>query len=422
MSGVAARIREAGGVERARPVAGSVADQAFVSLTHFMVNLALANWLAAAQYGMFAIAFAILAIAFELQNSLYLLPMAVLGMTTYRDTERQYLAKLWRLHWLCAAACAGMLLAAAAVTRGEVMGECLSALAAGLPLILAMNLVRRICQLKGRQVLCAGGSFIYLVVTGAALILLRQRGFLSPATAILTLGAGAAASSLLVWMVVTGERGRHAAVGPRIGLASVAREHLKMARWSLSSSMATAGMAQGLIFLAGAAQGAPGAASIRAAVTLVMPLGQFVTAMQTHFLPKLAREHNDDRRRWRSTGRMLTFCLGAGSAVYAAAVTLSREELYRLIYGGKYAETPVLLPLLALACVPASVSAVQQLILMSKKNYREAFEVAGSGAAIGLPLVVAGAYTLGLPGLALGSIAGYAAAALRGMYLTRRSA
>jgi O-antigen/teichoic acid export membrane protein len=393
---------------------GSMADQAFVSLTHFSANLLLAKWMTSHQYGAFAVAFAVLAVVFEAQNSLHLLPLAVLGTTQYRNHLQSYRHHLLRTHW---AACLAYMLAL--MTAGWLCGDgdlkgSLVATAVSVPAILTLYLMRRICQIEDRQPLAAIASMVYLVLTGAVLLTLRLAGVLDAFSAILALGLSAAVGAALIALAGVSRRQTvDALAAGELTMMDVVRAHWEQARWALPSALATSGCAQSTVFLAGIWNGLAGAAAMRAAVTLVMPVGQFATALQTHFLPKLSRLNQEERCAWRKTGRKLSWLLVAVVSAYAVFAAFCSGWLYELIYGGRYQEASILMPVLALAAVPSAFSLVQQMMLVSAKMFRAQFEAAWIGAAVGLIGQLAGVFYWGLPGLALGTIFGSLASSIR---------
>ena len=69
----------------------AVLDQGLTSGASFLLNLFLARWLSAAEYGAFAVAFAGLLFLSGYHNVLLLEPMTVLGPARYSDQLTAYL-------------------------------------------------------------------------------------------------------------------------------------------------------------------------------------------------------------------------------------------------------------------------------------------------------------------------------------------
>jgi len=94
----------------------AILDQGLSSGSNFILNILLARWLAPADYGAFAVVFAVFLFLSGFHNALLLEPMSVLGPGRYPDQIETYLAIQVRLHfaltvplgraeWLCRSCC-----------------------------------------------------------------------------------------------------------------------------------------------------------------------------------------------------------------------------------------------------------------------------------------------------------------------------
>src|SRR5260370_23428769 len=75
-------------------------DQGLISGSNFIISILLARWLMPDQYGSYAIAFGVFVLVVLVYQSLVLEPMAVFGASSYRDSLRDYLRSVLRLHLL----------------------------------------------------------------------------------------------------------------------------------------------------------------------------------------------------------------------------------------------------------------------------------------------------------------------------------
>src|SRR5580700_7287419 len=76
----------------------ALVDQGVFAGSNFVMSILLARWLSPEQYGMYAVAFAILLFLLNFHQGLMLEPMLVFGSSVYRDCLRGYVEVLLLLH------------------------------------------------------------------------------------------------------------------------------------------------------------------------------------------------------------------------------------------------------------------------------------------------------------------------------------
>src|SRR5437016_7216027 len=76
----------------------AVLDQGVMTGSNFIVGVLLARWLAPAQYGAYAIAYALFLLLSLIFQALILEPMSVFGPSTYRERLREYFGILLRVY------------------------------------------------------------------------------------------------------------------------------------------------------------------------------------------------------------------------------------------------------------------------------------------------------------------------------------
>lgn len=72
----------------------AITDQALISGSNFALGILFARWLGAAEYGVYALAFAIFLLLSLVHHALLLEPMSVFGGSIYRSKLRRYLGLL----------------------------------------------------------------------------------------------------------------------------------------------------------------------------------------------------------------------------------------------------------------------------------------------------------------------------------------
>jgi hypothetical protein len=96
----------------------AILDQALFAGTNFLVNVLLARWLEPAQYGAFAVAYAVFLLLTTFHTAVLTEPMLVFGAGKYADRFPQYMGLLISGHCWVASLIALLLAVAALTMRG----------------------------------------------------------------------------------------------------------------------------------------------------------------------------------------------------------------------------------------------------------------------------------------------------------------
>jgi len=136
----------------------ALTDQALFALSNFGLNIMLARWLTAAEYGAWSLAFSALLLVGAFHTALFAEPMLVFGPSRYRHCTRAYIAALVRGHWVAmvpiGGAFAGLGFLAIFTGRPE-LGSTTIAFALAGPCVLFQWLTRRACYTQLRPDLAA---------------------------------------------------------------------------------------------------------------------------------------------------------------------------------------------------------------------------------------------------------------------------
>ncbi len=330
------------------PVALSVADQGLSSGAHFTVALALARRLQPAEYGVFALAYAVILLTSGVQTSLILEPMGVIGPARYAADLRSYVGSLIRLNLGLSSLTALLLLAAAAafLPWGGQLPKAMAAAALAVPGLFVFWLFRRACYLAARPGLAVAGSSGYALFLCLGMLILARAGALSTASAFLLM-AGAGLGVGIVFLPRLCVRWS----GP--GACEVRRSHWTYARWSLSTT-ALYWLASSIYTpMTAALAGLEATAALRAAENLLLPMSQVLTALGLLLLPRFSEQHRLRGRGYLRTAAVKTALLAATAAsMYTVGVLLFGGKLIGLIYGAdRYAESLSLVPFQGVAVV-----------------------------------------------------------------------
>lgn len=379
------------GVARWGPTAlWAIADQAFFATSNFALNVLLARWLPAAEYGAFAVAYSVFLLLAMVHSALLIEPLLVFGAGRHEQVFATYLRRVVRGHALTAGlAAAGVLVAAAGVLVAAGPGPFPSALLAlgiAAPFVLYQWLARRACYVQGRvrEAAFAGAGYMTLVLGGA--YALFTTGALSVASALALMGA----ASLVTGAWLMRRLGLHLR-GPALDARATAREHWHYGRWVLATGGLSWLLSNLLLLLLPLVASFSAAGELRAGLNLLMPLMHLGGALATVGLPALVRASRA------GTGTAATRLVLAGAAAFGVVYGVALVGLGNVAAGLLYAESfrfdTVFLALLGVYGVATSTSFVLDTALRSLERSNDVFRAhAVSTAAhlvIGLPLLLA---------------------------------
>src|SRR5258708_3519283 len=163
-----------GALHWARKGVLAVVDQALFAGANFLVNILLARAMSPADYGAFALAYAVFLLFGALHAAVFVEPMVVFGSGKYADRPRRYFALLIRGHFLFMAP-ASLVLVAVGLGLGRVYDASVERAFFGLVVaaafMLLLWLVRRMCylHLRPERALAASAGYLGVAVAGIRL-------------------------------------------------------------------------------------------------------------------------------------------------------------------------------------------------------------------------------------------------------------
>jgi len=320
---------------------GSLAltDQALFVGAQFALNIMLARWLTPEGYGAFAVAYAVYLLAIAVHSALLVEPMMVFGSGRYLETRRSYLGIVLRGHWLLTVP-AGLLALGAGLLIGRMnsqpVGRALCALGFALPLTLLSDLIRRAFYIEMRPGRAAAGGAVYFSALLALVWWLRAGNRLTPAAAIIAMGAAAllTAGMQLVWLGSQWPR-----TSGKLPAGRVASEHWSYGRWVLAGVLPSWTLLNLYYVVLPVRFGLKESGALKAIMNLAMPAIHGVIACGLLAMPLFVRHrHAGGSRLMQRTVRRVTGVFVAGAATYLLLVWFFRVPILALLYGGRYLE------------------------------------------------------------------------------------
>jgi O-antigen/teichoic acid export membrane protein len=328
----------------------AILDQGLITGSNFFLSILLARWLSHEQYGAFGVAFAIFLLLATLYQALVLEPMAVFGASIYRNHLRSYLSGLIRMY-LCISIVIFLILGIAAeatLVAGLVgLPGALAGAALAAPGVLLLWLARRTFYLQLSPTLAVCGALLYCGVLISGLYLARDRGLLSPLSALTLTGVGGLLAGALLLMFLS----RRLEAGTVVlALPDVWKRHWKYGRWALASAAAIWIPSNLYYLLLSHFSGMAAAGELRALMNFASPLFQSCAALSLLLIPYAARVQSQKGDAEALTWKITLLHL-SGAVVYWALVAAFKEPAFRLLYSGKYLEVVNLIPIVGLASI-----------------------------------------------------------------------
>jgi len=367
-------------------------DQGVFAGSNFVMSILLARWLSAEQYGMYAVAFAVLLFLLNFHQGLMLEPMLVFGSSVYRDCLRGYVKALLLLHvGISLAMVFGLFVAAAVISKlgpASSLPGALVGVAFAAPTVLLLWMVKRTFYLKLSPAPSAVGAILYCVLILGGLSFLYRHHHISTLSAFLLMGLGSLCTSILL-LAYLASRLSPSQNDP--SLADTWRRHWRYGRWALGAN-AMMWVPINLFYpLLSRFSGMAEAGELKALMNFAAPMLQACAALHTLMLPYSARVLQ--ARGSAGVGvilrRMTLLCVGC-AVPYWVVLLLFQGPAFRMLYSGRYTEVAYLLPVVALASVAGSAFFGPSIVLRSMESPGLIFAAvsvsSGVAVAVGIPL------------------------------------
>ena len=338
-----------------RQSAISLLDQGLTSAASFGVNVLVARWLPAAEYGAFAVVFAGCLFISGYHNVLLLEPLSVIGPSKYAAHLIEYFRAQIVLHFLLVGILsAGMLVVSLVLSRAFVRSSLASAVLGGglsLPFLLLLWLARRMCYVAQRPAVAVLGSALHLCLVTAGMFFLHRFKHMSATGTFLLVGCGGClAACLVLYRLGLPKRGR--VIQFRISWITALRQNWNYGRWLTLTTLLSWVSVQAQVFLTASFLGLSSAGILRAMQLPSFAIAQVISATMLLVLPSLARDLGEGNlSRLHRKAVFTSFFLSAMGILFVVFLFFFSGRFARLLYGERYESFAWLIPLLALAPV-----------------------------------------------------------------------
>jgi O-antigen/teichoic acid export membrane protein len=331
----------------------AIADQGLFATANVLLNVMLARWLTAAEYGAFAVGYSVFLFIGAIHTGLITEPLLVFGAGKYASRLRSYLSALVRGHWALTAigslllGCAGLV----ALFKGhQQLAQAFFGLAVATPFSLLMWFGRRAAYVRFESRLACIASAVNLVMLLTGLIALAMLHQVSIFSALAAMGVASLVSGLWLLRRLIGRRslplvdlgalpdGRGSAwpaAEETVEVKQVAADHWRYGRWSMATALVMWVPLNFFFVVLSIYVNFEASASLKALANLVLPLLQANAALGSLLLPALvARAAN--REKFKKLLRSSLCLFAAGAVLYSLVLGIFSRPLIHLLYNGGY--------------------------------------------------------------------------------------
>ena len=337
----------------------AVMDQGLFAVSNFILNVFLARWLPAEQYGAYAVAYSVFLLLGAFHTAILTEPMLVFGPGKYAEWFPRYLGLLLYAHAGLAIPVSVAIAGMALICRqfeAVALAQALAGLAVASPCILLLWLLRRAFYVSSQpQWAAAGGAFYLLMMLGGAYGLYWWHALSSTSALIIMGAAGFIVGLWLIFLLQPQWRCSGGNLTPRMVLA----DHWSYGKWSSASTILTWLPGNIYFILLPVWVGLEGSAALRAITNLVMPVLHTISAIAVILVPEFVKALNIGRMaNFRRLVRSSLFLFAIASVGYWGFLIAFRRELLVWLYGARYTEYADVVILLGLSPLSAGVVAV----------------------------------------------------------------
>lgn len=399
----------------------AILDQGLIAGSNFFIGILLARWLAPAQYGSYALAFAIFLLLSAVTQALLIEPQRIFGPSDYNNRLREYLGSLLHINvFLTALTSLGLVAAAVVIylfAPSSTLSFALFGVAIAAPCILLMWLARGAFYVKLSPQYATAGGAIYCVVICGGMFALHSLYSVSPFSAFLVMGMGAIVSSSVLLVILRPTL--------RIGAGFVhwkivLGKHWHYGRWVLASLVLNAVAGDIYYPLVSSFSGLTATGQLKALLNFYMLVAQTFSALSIFLLPYACRvlsEHGIAALRrltWKMSALFALLAFG-----YWTALVLLSTSLLQFVYGGRYLGLSSLVIWVAAASLPWNLAVVPTIALRAVRSSASIFVIYCASSAVSILVGIPLTWVAGLRGALWAMIASNLAALVVAIVLAR---
>ena len=378
---------------KARRAVWNLVDQVLSAFTNTAMAILVARNVDAQAFGSFAVALLIFSLTVGVVRAMVAWPLAIRHSQVTGEERRITTRAALGTSVALAVPVSAALFVAGGLLHDQ-LGRTLAAMGLVLPMLIVQDSCRYAFFTWGRPELATLNDFIWTVGQFSASALLILTGHVTPAWLVLAWGFGA---SLAATVGCVQLRVRPAVRRAKAWLI----EHKEMTGYYLSEYLVSQGAFQGGVLIIAGSMGVGNLGSLRAAQTLVGPLGIISTASSTFGIPEVSRLPRLPRRTLALAGGA-SLAMFLTSVAYTCFLLLIPDSLGSALFGDTWAGAETVLLAVAAASVIGGLRLGPVIFVYGRGLAKRSFRLVVVLAVASLTFMAAGAWLDGVVGMAWG--------------------
>ena len=266
----------------------SILDLVIYSGSMFLVSVLLARWMSVENYGIFALAMVMTTLFYQVQNSLILEPMSVIGPSKYPKSLSQYLSRQRNFHFVLFFILGFSIIIFSLIYRAVGGNSQLFIIFILLGLLAAFLqlpwMIRRSFYIMGLPFPAVLYSLVFAFVTVGCLYLLNINKWLSTESTLVLL----AVSGLIAFVFIYTRFYRQPVEKGRFDRRTLWEENWGFGKWMLLTGIVYLIAGQAPIILAAMMLGPEASGVIKAMQNFMLPMGMVILTLVALAIPQLA--------------------------------------------------------------------------------------------------------------------------------------
>jgi O-antigen/teichoic acid export membrane protein len=382
-------------------IGGTLIDQGLFAGSNFVLNVLLARWMPAEEYGAFVVAYAWFLIPVSVYEAIMNEPMSIYGAGKYAKHFKRYLGFLYYGHvgvglvvflilglgalfayffhssepqflyqWTQESFNAGL----PPFEPTHVVSSAMLGIAMAAPFILMRWLTRQPFYISATPHLSALGGLVYFTVALTTTVGLYLINLLTPLSAALAMGFGGLVSSVFLTVFLLHPVYKDDESG--INWRKIVNDHWQYGRWATGTRLLMWIPVNLPYIVFPIFFGLSTSAGLRALLNLIMPVTMTINAMTAILLPSFVRlYHGQGREKVLVRVRVVIMINLVLTGVYCLAVTLLGKPIMHLVFDGKF-DDMVTIPILftmGLTPILIGVNVILDAALRAMGGVRQSF-------------------------------------------------
>lgn len=339
-------------------VGSALTDQAIFAGSNFAINILLARWMSPNEYGAFVVAYAWFVLVHNLYEAVLMEPMAYYASDKYASKFSKYMGYVFYGHAIIGIVMIAVLLLGTLIAHfvdSSIVVTAMLGASLAAPLMSIRWLVRQPFYVQSEPQKAVWGGVVYCILALPSMFALYQLEWLSPFTALITMGiCGVIASLILVLGMI---KPNWNLKDDTLSVQQFLQDHWSYSKWAIMFRLLQWLQSNIYYVLLPLLATLATSGALRSINNLIYPVFMANAAISGVLLPMFVRSFNKDKKTFVKRVRDINIFLFVMMLGYFLVLVLFGEEIISRMYDGQYDEYVDLPVLISLGAIPIAVVA-----------------------------------------------------------------